>query len=410
MTQTFEHAAATAGEGSLQAFVPMFVEQMCAQGYAPASTKASTVLVQDFVNWLDQQGIEEGNLSTASAAEYLNERWRHRCRRRGDAFTLRSFVRFATADGQAEQPDPRSVATPARRVRQAFECYLEHERGLAAATVALYGNAIGRFLEHAFGDGEVRLGELDAADIVRFVQTEANRLHHAKRAKVMTSALRAFLQYERYRGDIDVDLHACVPTVANWSMTGIPRTISTSQVECLLAACDRRSTTGCRDYAMLLLMVRLGLRAGEVVALKLDDLDWDEASIRIRGPAQRCDRLPLPSDVGAAVADYLRNARPACSARNVFIRAKAPRRALAGPSAVSCVVCRALRRAQIDAPLKGAHLLRHSLATHMLGQGASLGEIAEILRHRNPQTTMIYAKVDLNALRALALPWPGGAQ
>jgi integrase/recombinase XerD len=161
---------------------------------------------------------------------------------------------------------------------------------------------------------------------------------------------------------------------------------------------------------MLLLLARLGLRAGEVVNLTLDDLDWDEGAIRIRGPAQHCDRLPMPADVGSALVDYLRHGRPACAVRNVFIRSRAPRRGLLGPSAVSCVVCRALRRAGIDSPLKGAHLLRHSLATHMLGRGASLGEIGEILRHRNPQTTTIYAKVDLASLRTLALPWPGGAQ
>ena len=161
---------------------------------------------------------------------------------------------------------------------------------------------------------------------------------------------------------------------------------------------------------MLLLISRLGLRAGEVVDLMLDDLDWNEGAIRIRGPAQRVDRLPLPSDVGAALVDYLRHGRPACSTRNVFIQIHAPRRALLGPSAVSCIVRRALLRAGIDSPTKGAHLLRHSLATQMLGGGASLSEIAEILRHRNQQTTTIYAKVDLVSLHTLALPWPGGVQ
>lgn len=161
---------------------------------------------------------------------------------------------------------------------------------------------------------------------------------------------------------------------------------------------------------MLLLLARLGLRAGEVVELRLEDLDWDEGAIHIRGPAQRCDRLPLPADVGAALAEYLHEGRPSCSVRNVFVRSRAPRHALRGPSAVSCVVCRALRRAGIDSPFKGAHLLRHSLATQMLGSGASLGEIGQILRHRNPQTTTIYAKVDLGSLHALALPWPGAAQ
>jgi integrase/recombinase XerD len=161
---------------------------------------------------------------------------------------------------------------------------------------------------------------------------------------------------------------------------------------------------------MLLVISRLGLRASEVVNLTLDDLDWTEGAIRIRGPAQRVDRLPLPADVGAALVDYLRHVRPDCASRNVFIRSRAPQRALLGPSAVSCIVRRALRRAGIDAPTKGAHLLRHSLATQMLGGGASLGEIAEILRHRSLQTTTIHAKVDIVSLHTLALPWPGGVQ
>jgi integrase len=158
------------------------------------------------------------------------------------------------------------------------------------------------------------------------------------------------------------------------------------------------------------LISRLGLRASEVVELTLDDIDWSEGVIHIRGPAQRVDRLPLPADVGTALADYLRRGRPACATRNVFIKTHAPRREFRGPSAISCLVRRALLRAGIDTPTKGAHLLRHSLATQMLGGGASLGEIAEILRHRNPQTTTIYAKVDLVSLHALAIPWPGGVK
>lgn len=382
-------------------FVQVFVEQLQAQGYAPASVRSATRLVKDFASWLDEQAVGCSDLLPTHAVDYLNYRWLHQRRRRGDAHTLRAFVRLGTAEGCAAQPAPPDPTTPARDVRREFERYLLSERGLATASIRLYGDAVGRFLEHTFGDGEVRLGQLTAADVVRFVQADAARLHHPKRAKV---------QYGRYRGDIAADLQACVPAVADWSMAGIPRTISTVQVQQLLARCDRRSATGRRDYAMLLLIARLGLRASEVVNLTLDDLDWDEGAIRIRGPAQRCDRLPMPAEVGSALVDYLRHGRPKCTVRNVFLRSRAPRRALLGPSAVSCVVCRALRRAGIDAPVKGAHLLRHSLATHMLGHGASLGEIGEILRHRNPQTTTIYAKVDLASLRTLALPWPGGVQ
>lgn len=410
MTQTFEHPRAQAQEGSLLVYVQVFAGQIRSLGYAPASMKASIRLVKDFVVWLDQHGVDGCCVSVEHVAEYLGERWLRRRRRRGDTFTLCSFVTCCATEGRTAQPEPPAEPTPARRVRQEFERYLQCERGLAAASIRLYGDAVGRFLEHTFGQAEVRLGALGAADIVRFVQAEAARLQHPKRAKIVTSALRSFLQYGRYRGDICGDLHACVPTVANWSMTGIPRSISAAQVRSLLASCDRHSAVGRRDYAMLMLLTRLGLRAGEVVALRLDDLDWNEASILIRGPAQRCDRLPVPADVGAALADYLRDGRPACSVRNVFVRSRAPRKALRGPSAVSCLVRRALQRAGIDSPTKGAHLLRHSLATQMLGGGASLGEIAEILRHRNPQTTTIYAKVDLVSLHALALPWPGGVQ
>ena len=410
MTQAFKGKPRQAQNASFTGCVQVFVEQLRFQGYAAASVKISTRLVKDFAVWLDQRGIEGQSLSAKHVADYLDVRWRHRRRRRGDAFTLQTFGRLVAPDGYKASAEQEAAIAPALRVRQGFEQYLLRERGLAAASIRLYGDSVGRFLENAFGDAEVRLDQLKTTDVIRFVQAEAARLNHPKRAQVMTTALRSFLQYGRYRGDVVADLHACVPTVANWSMTGIPKTISPSQVQSLLAGCDLQSATGRRDYAMLLLISRLGLRAGEVVDLTLDDLNWTEGTISIRGPSQRVDRLPLPSDVGAALVDYLRHGRPACSARNVFVRTRAPQRALLGPSAVSCMVRRALRRAGIESPTKGAHLLRHSLATQMLGGGASLGEIAEILRHRNPQTTTIYAKVDLVSLHALALPWPGGMQ
>ena len=411
MTQTFRDPRLQAQKGSpFFSSVQVFVEQMRTNGYAAASMKTSTRLVSDFAVWLDQRGIEGHCLSTKHVTDYLDDRWIQRRRRRGDAFTLEAFAQLVAADGHEVDSEQRVVISPSLRVRQEYEQYLLRERGLAAASIRLYGESVGRFLDGAFGSAEVRLDQLTAPDVIGFVQTEAARLSHPKRAQVMTTALRSFLQYGRYRGEIVADLHSCVPTVANWSLAGIPRTISPAQVQSLLGGCNRQGATGRRDYAMLLLISRLGLRASEVVDLTLDDLDWTEAAIRIRGPAQRADRLPLPADVGAALVDYLRHGRPDCDSRNVFIRARAPQRALLGPSAVSCIVCRALRRAGIVSLTKGAHMLRHSLATQMLGGGASLGEIAEILRHRNPQTTTIYAKVDLASLDTLALPWPGGVQ
>ena len=226
----------------------------------------------------------------------------------------------------------------------------------------------------------------------------------------MTAALRSFLQYAHCTGLIGTDLRASVPAVASWSMASLPRALSAEDVQRLLAHCDRRTAVGRRNWAIMLLLARLGLRAGEVVGLALEDLDWEVGELRVRAYAGDWDRLPMPQDVGAALVDYLRHARPHCSSRRVFVRTRAPHRGFASSAAISCIVSRALERAGLDPPHKGAHLLRHSVATQMLRQGASLAEIGELLRHRSPQTTMIYAKVDLDLLRPLALPWPGGAQ
>ena len=226
----------------------------------------------------------------------------------------------------------------------------------------------------------------------------------------MTTALRSFLQYARYRGDLKMDLAAAVPTVANWAMASIPRFLSPDRIELVLAHCNRQTAVGRRDYAILLLLARLGLRGGEVVALTLDDIDWEAGYISICGKGGQRTTLPLPVDVGEAIAAYLKNSRPSSANRHLFLRARAPAVGFRGPVAISSLVMHALRRAGIDAPHKGAHLFRHSLATGMLGQGASLAEIGELLRHRSPETTTIYAKVDLGSLRTLALPWPGGAR
>jgi integrase/recombinase XerD len=308
-------------------------------------------------------------------------------------------------DGAIAEKEAPFRKTPAQQLADEFGLYLRQERALAAATVAYYLEFVSRFLIDRFSDGEAELAVLCAADVVRFVQCQAARLH-PKRAKLMTTALRSFLQYARYRGDLTIDLAASVPTVANWSMASIPRSLPVDQVELILAHCDRQTTTGRRDYAILLLLARLGLRAGEVASLTLDDIDWDAGYITVRGKGGQWSQLPLPIDVGEAIAVYLQNGRPPTTSRRVFMRVKAP---VADQQAVGSVVRHALIRAGIDAPHKGAHLFR-PLATGMLAQGASLAEIGELLRHRSPQTTTIYAKVDLTSLRTLALPWPGGEQ
>jgi len=194
-------------------------------------------------------------------------------------------------------------------------------------------------------------------------------------------------------------------------MTSIPRGIASEQVHRLLRGIDRSTPTGRRDYAILLLLARLGLRSGEVAFLELEDIDWQDGCLSVHGKGGRRTQLPLPTDVGAAIAAYLRHGRPPCAtSRRVFLRDRAPIRGFLSPCAVGAVVHHALLRAGIDAPTTGAHQFRHSLATQMLRQGASLAEIGGLLGHRSPETTKIYTKVDLDALRTLALPWPGGAR
>lgn len=395
-------------EGVLGAHVDEFARQLSDEGYARASARYALQLVAALGRWMARRGIVAQQLSPEHLARYLQYRSRHRHFRSGDAGIVQRLLRLLREKGVVA-PAPLIERSPAQRLEEDFQRYLQQERRLAPATVLNYTQFVRSFLAQGVADGQMRLDRLCAADVVRFVQHEAARLH-PKRSKLMTTALRSFLRYARYRDLVRVDLWSSVPTVANWSMASLPRALSSEDVQQLLSHCDRHTTVGRRNWAILLLLARLGLRAGEVVSLRLEDLDWETGELCIRSSGASADRLPMPQEVGAAVAEYLRLTRPNCSSRCVFVRLRAPHRGLASSAAIGSIVRRALERAGLDPPHKGAHLLRHSVATHLLRHGASLAEIGELLRHRSPQTTMIYAKVDLAALRPLALPWPGVAR
>ncbi len=395
-------------EGPLGAYVDALARQLSEEGYARASARYALQLVANLGRWMARRKIVAGQLTPEHLECYLEYRSRHRHYRSGDAAIVRRLLKLLR-ERSIVAPAPPIARSPVQQLEEEFRLYLQRERGLAPATVLLYLAFARRFLAECFADGQLRLEGLRATDVVRFVQREAARLHHPKRSKLMTTALRSFLQYARYRGLISIDLRSSVPTVASWSMASLPRALSSDEVQRLLTHCDRHTAVGRRDWAILLLLARLGLRAGEVVGLTLEDLDWEAGELYIRGTGTNSDRLPIPQDVGAALAEYLRHSRPTCSCRRVFVRMKAPHCGFASSVAISCIVRRALERAGLDPPHKGAHLLRHSVATRMLRQGASLAQIGELLRHRSRQTTMIYAKVDLDLLRPLALPWPGDA-
>jgi integrase/recombinase XerD len=395
-------------EGPLGQYIDAYAAEIRAEGYAHGSAVSQIRLVADFSRWLVKHRIKAQELTAEHFQSYLRSRVRNRSPGRSDHAVSRRLLNLLLRQGvipERSLPAP----TPLGQLQEEFRVYLRQERALASTTTIGYLSFVGEFLAACFGTGPVELSSLCAAAVTGFVQRRATSLH-SKRVQLMTTALRSFLRFARYRGDLNADLAACVPSVASWSLSTVPRDLPAKQVELVLASCNRQTALGRRDFAILLLLARLGLRAGEVAALTLEDVDWQAGSITVCGKAGRYSQLPLPVDVGEAIADYLRNGRPRASSRRVFLRGRAPASGFKGHEAIGAVVKYALARAGIDSPRKGAHQFRHGLACQMLRQGASLAEIGELLRHRSPQTTAIYAKVDLVSLETLALPWPGGAQ
>lgn len=287
-----------------------------------------------------------------------------------------------------------------------FAEYLIEQRGLSRETLKKYRRLIRRFLTKRSKIGALSLNRLGPSDISQFV-LQYSRTASGNSVYDMATALRVLLSFLFLAGRVSTDLSKSVPAVASRRSSGLPpRWIAWTQVERLLAGFDRETPAGRRNYAMMLLLARLGLRGGEVAAMTLDDLDWEKGEVVVRGKGGRDDRMPIPQDVGAAIAVYLGHGRPQCSTRRVFIRLVKPFRGLGSYRPVSGIVGRALGRARIRAPIRGAHLLRHSLATEMLRRGASLAEVGQVLRHRSLDTTSVYAKVDFSRLRLLAHKWP----
>lgn len=321
--------------------------------------------------------------------------------------TLRRLLGMLRDDGVIAAPVP--TLTDIDQAVAKYERFLVAERGLSPATGASWAIFVRRLLTEKFGDGPIELEKINASDVVTFVQRHARR-HGSSYARKLVASSRSFLRYLHYKGRHPQNLAPAVPKVARWSLSTLPKHLPADEVKRVIKACDQRTALGRRNYAILLLLAQLGLRAGEVVRLRLDDIGWEHACLTVRGKAGRSAQLPLPADVARAIAQYVRQDRPRCDSRALFIRDHAPLTGFNHATAISKIVFTALKRAGVKSARAGAHVLRHSLATEMLNRGASLEEIGEILRHRSADTTAIYAKVDLTALRSLALAWPGGAK
>jgi integrase/recombinase XerD len=387
--------------GPLAIYREGFCEELERRGYTSESASCQVRVMAHLSRWLDDGGIGAGDLTPAGVESFL-EAMRSEGRR---AVLQRGLTALMTyLEGLGGLPVPvETELTPAQMLLAQYRCYLVNERGAAPATVDSYLRSALLFQSCCGEPPEFDLTDLTAGEVVAFVVEQCGQRRVAAAQSLMVG-LRSLLRFLFVTGRTEGQLALAVPTPTGWAGGSLPRALDEKTVAALLDSCDRNTTAGWRNQAIVTLMARLGLRAGEVAGLNLDDIDWHHGELVIRGKGGRQDRLPLPVDVGEALAGYLQQ-RPSSQCRAVFLRLHAPRNQLTA-GGVGCIVAATCRRAGV--PAAGAHRLRHRAATAMLRGGASLAEVGQVLRQVHPATTAIYAKVDRVALRALAQPWPGG--
>jgi site-specific recombinase XerD len=393
--------------GPLSAFAAGFAEELARQGYRPRAACNQMRLLGHLSRWLVGESLGADDLHTTAVERFLLARRAagHRCLHSMKA--MQPVLAYLRGLGMAPTPPPTVPCGPIEVVLERYRSYLTVERGLGAKTAHGYVDAVRLFVHSRVSPDGLTLDvwHLTAADVISFVVGRCPHQGHSA-AKQTVTALRSLLGFLYVEGVICRSLTSAVPSVACRRLAGLPKGLDPDQIRRLQASCDSNTQHGCRDFAVLTMLVRLGLRAGEVAKLTLDDIDWRTGEIVVRGKANCIERLPLPSDVGGAVAAYLHRGRPASAhGRAVFIRIKAPHRPLSS-AGVTQIVAAAARRAGLGQIY--AHRLRHTAATQMLRAGAALPEIGQLLRHRRAQTTAIYAKVNRDALRTIARPWPGG--
>jgi len=405
MTRQNTAGTGTARDGALAGYLVGFREELARCGYGPARTGAHLEFA-DLCRWTEREGIALPELGDGQVAVFLEDRRR---RGHGDLVSpagVRPLVGYLTRAGAITGQGFAVPEGPARPLLERYRRYLETERGLTAKTVERYVEVGCRLAAALERGGAVDWQRVRARDVTRFLlgNCPPPRGHHAPG---IISPLRSFLRFCHLEGVIPLPLDGAVPAAAGRRMSPLPKGVPPGELDRLLASCDRQCARGRRDYAILSLLSRLGLRAGEVAAMVLEDLDWRRGELVVHGKARRDEALPLPADVGEAIAGYLRSGRPQADSRSVFLRCYAPRRGLSA-QAVTGIVYDACDRAGIARV--GAHRLRHTAASQMLAAGASLGEVGEALRQRSAASTAIYAKVDRARLAALARPWPGSAR
>ena len=395
--------------GPLVPWLTGLAESLKTQRFPHQTIHVELRRIVQFSEWLEHQQIDLSNLSSDDVVQYLQTR-PLRSQLQDSRAPLRRLMEYLRSEDVIDQEEPAPPPTPIECCLQDYVEHLRKQRGLADSTIIHYAGQAHNFLQHRFGSEKVVLSDLNADNVIAFVRDETARLPSRRSKAKVSGSLRAFLRYVHVHAEGMPDLASHVPRVASWPMTSVPQGIAADQAQKLLKSVNRTTPVGRRDYAILLLLNRLGLRAGAIVCLTLDDLDWTAGTLTVTLKRARHSVYPLIEEIGEAIADYLQNGRPESNVRQVFLHARAPFRPFRRGSDLADMIRYRIDRAGVEAPTRGTHQFRHALATQMQRKGASLSEIGDVLGHRHPNTTRIYAKVDFVALRTLALPWPGGVQ
>ena len=403
--------AACSDPGPLNPLLQQFEKHLKTLGYSPHQTlRVNLSAVSHFVCWLNKAGIDLSEVNETVIEQFAchqcqsTARWWHGGPEQRYLARIRRFLRFVAVGRIVRSGAALSPPEVDARVAE-FQNWLRVHRGVSERTINSHGLLVMRMMPTLGTEP----ADYNAQCIRQVILDEAQKCSRAYLTKMRT-ALRGYLRFLIARGECKPWLDQAVPVFAHWQLSSLPRYLSDSDIERVIAACETGTPHGIRDKAIILLLARLGLRGGDILTMRLCDIEWAQGSLRVRGKGRREVRLPLPQDAGDVLLTYIDQVRPFADSDRMFLRLQAPYRPFAKSCAVSQIVQRALERAGIaDAPSRGANLLRHSAATSLLRAGASLDAVGAVLRHQSPDTTAHYAKVDVQMLREIAQPWPGGA-
>ena len=390
--------------------VELYAARLVKDEFAVASARRHLKLAADLSCWIKRCGLKPTDLDEHMTKRYLKYRAGKRSIQSSDQSAINRLLSVLRDAGMIP-PAPTTPSTPEAPIFAAFSDYLRQERGLAPSTIINHLRFIRYFLRGVCPAGDSDLANISHEAVIRYIERHA-RDGSVGSGMLMRWSVRAFLRYLHLKGLTQVALADCVPSIRQWKFASLPTYLSAVEVQKVLDGCDRTLAVGRRDYAILMLLAKLGLRAGEVATLSLDDIDWRCGQMLIHSKGRKRARLPMPPDVGAAIVAYLRDRYyRTSSCRRLFLRTAAPHVGFASGCSITMIAKSALERAGIHGYAhQGAHIFRHSLATELLRSGATLSEIGQLLGHERHDTTRVYAKVDFDRLRTLSLPWPGGVQ